>query len=325
MLTSPPDGLRVLYAGTPSFAAAHLQSLLESHHDIIGVYTQPDRPAGRGKKLRISPVKALAQSAGMEIFQPESFRTPGAVRQLVELGADVMIVVAYGLILPQEVLSAPRFGCINVHASLLPKWRGAAPIQRAIEAGDTETGITIVQMNAGLDTGDMLKRVGCPIQNTDTAGDLESRLIETGTSAMLQVLNDVGADRLVPVPQDDSLATYAHKISQQDAVIDWTETAQQLDRQIRAFAPNPVCFSQLGGQRIKIHSVQVLEQHSAGIPGEIVQASAAGIDVQTAQGTVRILKLQMPGKKMLICGAVLRGNASLFAPGQRFALAEESS
>lgn len=287
----------------------------------MAVYTQPDRPAGRGKKLQPSPVKQLAIEQGLPVLQPINFKEQIDREELANLNADLMIVVAYGLILPQDVLDTPKFGCINVHASLLPRWRGAAPIQRAIEAGDKESGVTIMQMDAGLDTGDMLITRACAINSDDTAESLHDRLIEVGRPALLESLNAIAEDQLSPVKQNSSAANYAHKIEKIEGLVDWNLDAQTLDRKIRAFCPFPVAYSLLNGERIKIHRAFVLEslsQAGSAFAGEIVQISDQGLDVQTAKGSIRIEQLQIPGKKAMAVADILRGYPNLFTTGQIF-------
>ena len=262
--------MRVLFAGTPDFAAAHLQALLDAPDiSVIGVYSQPDRPAGRGKKLTASPVKKLALEHQLPVFQPQSLKDPEQQRILSELQADIMVVVAYGLILPQAVLDAPRLGCINVHASILPRWRGAAPIQRAIEAGDSETGVTIMQMDAGLDTGAMLSISRCEIDSNETSASLHSKLEQLGAPALLHTLESLGSGLAVAVEQDDQLSCYAAKITKQEALIDWSQSAQMLDRQIRAFNPFPAAYTTLGELRIKIWQAEPTAA-SGLAPGQII-------------------------------------------------------
>jgi len=310
--------LRIVFAGTPVFAKCFLQLLIDTEHQIVGVYTQPDRPAGRGKKLQPSPVKQLAEEHKLPVFQPINFREQSDRDELATLSADLMIVVAYGLILPQSVLDTPKHGCINVHASLLPRWRGAAPIQRAIEEGDAKTGITIMQMDAGLDTGDMICTETCTIDSRDTAASLHDKLIEIGKPALLQGLNNIAQNSLTPIKQDDSSANYAHKIEKIEGMINWALDARTLDRKIRAFYPFPVTYSLFEEQRIKIHRAYILENHSQGTPGNINQISPQGIDVQTGNGTIRVEILQIPGKKAMPSADILRGYPELFKAGRRF-------
>ena len=316
--TADRGSLRIVFAGTPEFAAQHLAGLIENGQQIVGVYTQPDRPAGRGKKLQPSAVKQLAIKHQLPVFQPENFKSVGSVEQLASLQPDLMIVAAYGLILPENVLNTPKYGCINVHASLLPRWRGAAPIQRAIEAGDSSSGVTIMQMNQGLDTGDMLLKTSCAIESRDSAADLHDKLIDIGKPALLKTLEQIETGQLLSQPQDDSQATYANKIQKPEGWLDWSMDAASLDRKIRAFNPFPICYSDLNGLRIKIHQAFVLETHSSNQPGEIIAASEQGMDVQTGRGALRIERLQMPGKKVLPVGDILRGYADLFTPGSLF-------
>lgn len=314
--------LRIVFAGTPDFAAHYLEVLLENTADqIVAVYTQPDRPAGRGKKLQASPVKKHAEQHQIPVYQPVSLKDPDAQKDLQALNPDLMIVVAYGLLLPQAVLDIPTQGCINVHASLLPRWRGAAPIQRAIEAGDKKSGITVMQMDAGLDTGDMLAISECDISAMDTGGSLHDKLLICGESALIDVLNQIRGDRLDPQPQDDRQSTYAPKISKQEAAIHWLETADLIERKIRAFYPFPIAHTEIEQQRVRIHQAFVVAEMSAPkelLPGQIIQSTSQGIDVATGQGVVRIKQLQMPGKKAMSVDDVLRGNATVFAAGNHF-------
>ncbi len=316
--------LKVVFAGTPDFAALHLQALLESEHEVIGVYTQPDRPAGRGKKLQASPVKQLAEKHNINVFQPQSLRNEEAQLELSTLKADIMVVVAYGLILPQIVLDTPKLGCINVHGSILPKWRGAAPIQRAIWDGDKETGVTIMQMDLGLDTGDMLLKTQLPIEDNDTSATLYEKLAQQGPSALVEALAGISNGTLTAEKQDDALANYAQKLSKEEAEIDWNKSATQLWQEVRAFNPWPVSFFKHQQQSIKVWQTQVLaEQHS--LPhGTIVSASKQGIDIAVADGTLRLLSLQLPGKKPLSAAEILNGRADWFEVGTQLSLKEAS-
>ncbi len=313
--------LRVLFAGTPDFAASHLKALIESKHQLIAVLTQPDRPSGRGKKLTPGPVKALAQDAGIEVLQPASLKGEDEQATLRALGADVMIVVAYGLILPQAVLDICPFGCLNVHGSILPRWRGAAPIQRAVEAGDGTSGITIMQMDAGLDTGAMLAKVNCAITTTTTGGSLHDELARVGPPLLLEVLEDLPGHQARAQVQDDSLATYAHKISKAEAQIDWRLPARDIDRRVRAFNPFPVCFTLLGEDRVRVWQAVPLDWGS-GEPGVIAAAGESGIAVHCGEGQLLIESLQLPGGKVLTAAQVLTARAEQFTPGTRFALPE---
>ena len=267
-MTTP---LKVIFAGTPDFAAKHLSALLESEHEVIAVYTQPDRPAGRGKKLTASPVKVLAEENAIPVYQPQSLKAQDAQEELASLNADLMVVVAYGLILPTAVLNAPKLGCINVHGSILPKWRGAAPIQRSIWAGDAETGVTIMQMDEGLDTGDMLHIATLPITSEDTSATLYEKLAELGPQALVEVVNEF--DRYTPTKQDDSQATYAKKLSKEEALINWADDAEQIERNIRAFNPWPVAWMQVEDQNVKVWSASVVPLNKGATPGTVISAN----------------------------------------------------
>ena len=312
--------LRVLFAGTPDFAAHFLKFVLENtDHEVIAVYTQPDRPAGRGKKILASPVKQLAEKRDLPIYQPVNLKDPEAQSQIADLQPDIMLVVAYGLILPQAVLDLPAKGCINVHASLLPRWRGAAPIQRAIEAGDSETGVTIMQMDAGLDTGDMLAKTKCDISALDTAGSLHDKLLLAGETALEETLEQIRAGTTSPQRQDDSLSTYAPKISKQEALIDWNQDAEIIERKIRAFSPFPIAHTKIDDLSVRVHEAfAITDVQTDAQAGNILAADDQGIDVNTSSGVLRIKKLQLPGKRALPIAEVLRGNRSRFEPGGRF-------
>ncbi len=306
--------LRIVFAGTPEFAASHLQALLDSEHSVVAVYTQPDRPSGRGQKLTPSAVKQLAIEHHIPVLQPVNLRSPEAQQELAEFQADLMVVVAYGLILPQAILDTPRLGCINSHASLLPRWRGAAPIQRAIEAGDTESGITVMQMEAGLDTGPILLKVSTPISATDTGGSLHDRLATLGPAAVLQSIQGLLDGSITPEKQLDGLATYAHKLNKQAALIDWQRPAAALDCQIRAMHPWPVCHSTLAGETLKIHAAQLAE--GQGQPGEILAADRDGLLVACGEQALRLTRLQLPNARALAFSDLLNSRQALFTPGQ---------
>ncbi len=312
-MTAP---LKILFAGTPDFAAIHLSALLEAGHQVIGVYTQPDRPAGRGKKLMPSAVKQVALANELPVYQPANLKTEESQAQLSALEADLMIVVAYGLILPPQALNAPRLGCWNVHGSLLPKWRGAAPIQRAIWAGDEETGVTIMQMDEGLDTGDMLYKQAVKIDARETSASLYTKLAEVGPQALLHCLKH--SAHLVPERQQDNDASYAKKLSKPEARLDWQSSAVQLERNIRAFNPWPVSYFEHEGQNIKVWQASVLPAKDAGaVSGEIVSADKHGLKVQTNDGVLCIERVQLPGKKPLAFADILNGRGDWFTPGQR--------
>jgi len=292
-----PTPLKIVYAGTPDFAAVALQALIDSPHEIIAAYTQPDRPAGRGRKLKASPVKELAQEHNIPAYQPESLKSADEQAKLADLQPDVMIVAAYGLLLPAEVLAIPRLGCLNIHASLLPRWRGAAPIQRAILAGDAETGITIMQMDVGLDTGDMLYKVTTPIEESDTAQTLHDRLADLGARAIVEALEGLQAGTLSAEKQDDTKACYAKKLHKGEATIDWSLTAEQIARQVAAFNPWPVAQTQHGEAILRIWEARALTESSSQPAGSVIHADKQGIDVACGEGVLRILRLQRPGGK----------------------------
>ena len=305
--------LRIVFAGTPEFAAEHLKALLDSPHQLIAVYSQPDRPAGRGQKLMPSPVKQLAQLHDIPVYQPQSLRDPLAQAELTALQPDLLVVVAYGLILPQLVLDIPRLGCINSHASLLPRWRGAAPIQRAIEAGDQESGVTVMQMEAGLDTGPMLLKVSPPISPPDPGGSLHDRLAELGPPAVLQAIAGLSAGTLQGQAQDDNLATYAHKLNKDEAWLDWSRPAAQLEPLIRAFNPWPICHSSLNGAPLKVLAAAMGE--GSGAPGEILAANKDGLTVACGSGALRLTRLQLPGGKALNFADLFNSRREQFAVG----------
>ena len=299
--------MKIIFAGTPDFAASALAALLNNAgNEIVAVLTQPDRPAGRGMQLTASPVKQLAGKHGLMVLQPTTLKTPEIQQQLAALHADIMIVAAYGLILPQVILDMPKFGCLNIHASLLPRWRGAAPIQRAILAGDRETGITIMQMDQGLDTGAMLLKKRCPITETDTAASLHDTLAQLGARSIVEALQMVHRGELLPTPQDNDFATYAGKLSKAEARIDWTQTANQIERMLRAYNPFPGAFSEINATPIKIWRATVVNEIS-GLPGSIIQADKEQFLVACGRGGLRLEILQRPGGKALPFAAFLQG------------------
>jgi methionyl-tRNA formyltransferase len=305
--------LRIIFAGTPDFAARHLQALIQSEHQIVGVYSQPDRPAGRGKKLKASEVKALALEHDLPVFQPQSLKNDEALATLNSLNADIMIVVAYGLILPKAILEAPRLGCLNVHGSILPRWRGAAPIQRAIWAGDEQTGVTIMQMDEGLDTGDMLHISRCPIDADETSASLYTKLAELGPDALIETVNKLAKGELTAKPQNDELANYATKLSKDEANIDWRMDAAQIERNIRAFNPWPVCFTQMGEHTVKIYHAKVIAQ--TGRAGEVLSSDKNGIVVACGKHALCITQLQPQGKKPMAINDFLNGRSDWVTPG----------
>ena len=305
--------MRIVFAGTPEFAAQHLQALLDAGRQIVAVYTQPDRPAGRGQKLMPSPVKQLALQHGIAVYQPQTLRDPAAQAELAALAPDLMVVVAYGLILPQVVLDTPRLGCINSHASLLPRWRGAAPIQRAIEAGDASSGVTVMQMEAGLDTGPMLLKVTTTITAEDTGGSLHDRLAQLGSAAVVEAVGKLAAGELRGEVQDDSLATYAHKLNKDEARLDWSRPAVELERLVRAFNPWPICHSTLNGEPLKVLAAQLGE--GKGAPGTVLAADKSGLTVACGEGALRLTRLQLPGGKPLSFADLYNSRREQFAPG----------
>jgi methionyl-tRNA formyltransferase len=285
--------VKIIFAGTPQFAACALDALLKEHQ-VVAVLTQPDRPSGRGMQLVSSPVKQLALQHGLTVLQPVSLKEEQAQREIAESGADVMVVAAYGLILPKTVLVLPRYGCMNIHASLLPRWRGAAPIQRAILAGDRETGVTIMQMDAGLDTGDMLLRHACPINDDDNAQTLHDKLAALGAVSILEALHLLATNRLAPVRQDNDAACYAPKLLKSEAMIDWNQDAEQIARAVRAYNPFPVCQARLHDTVLKIWQAEIRpDQH--GKPGEVLVVDRSGITVACGKDALRLTVLQRPG------------------------------
>ena len=310
--------MKIIFAGTPHFAATHLQALINDvRHSVVAVYTQPDRPAGRGKKLTSSAVKLVALEHDLPVYQPQSLKAPEAQAVLAELGADIMVVVAYGLILPQAVLDTPRRGCINVHGSILPRWRGAAPIQRAIEAGDAETGVTIMQMDAGLDTGAMLSVARCPILDTDTSGALYDKLAGLGAPALLQDLAKLEKGTAVGIAQDNQQSTYASKIDKTEALIDWSQSAVILDRRIRALNPFPAAYSLVDGQRLKVWTATLGPTDHADTPGKIISADANSLVVACGQGSLVLTEIQLAGKSRMPVSEILKSRADLFAVDQQ--------
>jgi len=305
------DSLRLVFAGTPEFAAVSLQALIaEKRHDICAVYTQPDRPAGRGKIETASPVKQLALKHGLPVLQPARMDET-AIAALSALKPDVMVVVAYGLILPTLLLNLPRLGCVNIHASLLPRWRGAAPIERAILAGDAESGITLMRVEPALDSGPILAQKHCIIDEHDTAGDLHDKLAALGASLLLETLPAIAAGHIEPTPQDEQLATHAKKIIKSEARLEWHRPAADLARAVRAFNPRPGATADLAGKEIKILEARSLGTPAAGETGHIIRAGKEGIDVQTGDGTLRILTLQVPGRRAVTAADYLNAHPGL--------------
>jgi methionyl-tRNA formyltransferase len=299
--------MKLIFAGTPEFAVPCLEALIHAGHRVVAVYTQPDRPAGRGRKLQPSPVKVSAEIKGIPVFQPESLESETA--RLAGLDADAMIVVAYGLILPESVLPIPKFGCINVHASLLPRWRGAAPIQRAIEAGDAETGVTIMQMDAGLDTGDMLLRARTPILPDDTGGSLHDRLAQIGADTLLTALARLESGKLQPEQQNNALACYARKLEKSEGDINWNLSAEALALKVRAFYPWPGMRCSWNGQVLRLCHADAISDHADAAPGTVVSTNKDGIVVAAGEGQLKITMLQPAGGKAQTAGEFLNGHS----------------
>jgi methionyl-tRNA formyltransferase len=304
---------RIVFAGTPEFSVPALDALHAAGHEIAAVYTQPDRPAGRGRTLTASPVKQRALELGLPVEQPASLKDAAAVARLNEHAPDLMVVVAYGLILPQAVLDVPRLGCLNIHASLLPRWRGAAPIQRAILAGDTLTGVTIMKMDAGLDTGPMLLERPVAIGADETAGHLHDRLSAVGAEAIVAAIDAWLAGRITPVAQPVEGATYAAKIRKEEAAIDWTQPAVAIARQVRAFNPWPVAETRWQGQQLRIWEARALEATSTVAPGEVVEAGSGRLAVATGAGRLLLERLQLAGRGVLTAAEFLNANKLLGA------------
>ena len=285
-----------------------LEALVRSSHRVVAVYTQPDRPAGRGQQLAASAVKQCAVRHGLPVEQPATLRESAAVELLQRWAPDVMIVAAYGLLLPQSILQTPRLGCINIHASLLPRWRGAAPIQRAIAAGDTQTGVTIMQMEAGLDTGPMLLTRAVPIEARETAASLHDRLATLGADALLVALEEIAQGTAKPRTQPADGVTYATKLRKEEAAIDWSQPAAQIDRQIRAFDPWPVAETRLHGQQLRVWQAMPVDATASRAPGEVLATSAAGIDVSTGEGVLRLTRVQSAGRKAMSAAEFLKAH-----------------
>lgn len=295
-----PSALRIVFAGTPAFAAVALQALLDSPHQILAVYTQPDRPAGRGQQLTASPVKTLARSANVPVMQPATLKDPAVQAEFAALKPDVLVVAAYGLIIPDAILKMPSHGGINIHPSLLPRWRGAAPIQRTLFAGDRQTGVTIMQMDAGLDTGPIMLQTHYDISPSETTATLHDVLALQGAKALIEVLNAEAVSPLPRLAQDNTAATYADKISKAEAQLNWQLSAETLNHHIRAFNPWPVAFTHCHGETVRVWQAMPLSEKTTLAPGTLLHASAEGIDVAAGEGSVlRLLSLQWPGGKAL--------------------------
>jgi len=290
--------LRIVFAGTPDFSVPPLQALLSSGHQVVAVYTQPDRPSGRGRKLLPGPVKSRALEADVPVHQPPSLKAAEEVEILRDLRPDLMVVVAYGLLLPESVLEIPRLGCVNIHASLLPRWRGAAPIQRAIQAGDTESGVSIMRMEKGLDTGPVYLSKAIALAADETGGSLHDRLSVLGAEGLMEALPGIADGSLQPVPQNDAEATYAAKLEKKEARVDWKRSALEIERQVRAFNPWPVAFTPYENANLRIWDAHAIEGMTAE-PGTVMSATRDGVDVSTGEGLLRITRMQMPGKRAM--------------------------
>lgn len=314
--------LKIIFAGSPDFALTQLKALYDGPHDVVAVYTQPDRPSGRGRKLTPCPVKAFAQENDIPVETPTTLKDAKVQQKLLSYQCDLMIVSAYGLILPKPILDAPEYGCWCIHYSLLPRWRGPSPAQFAILDGDKETGITLMQMNEGIDEGNIIAKSTCPITATDTSGSLYQKMGQLGVALLNESIDALLNDTLPnSILQDSHLATYAPKIAKKDAVIDWQDSAPQIERKIRAFQPWPVAYTFLDEQPIKIYEASVLShsQLQQTIPGEILAQAKEGIEVATKDGVLLITKLQLPGKKAMPVSEILKAHQNFFACGKQFA------
>ena len=313
------EPLRIIYAGTPEFATSGLNALLDTEHQVIAVYTQPDRPSGRGRKIKPGPVKQLALDHKIPVFQPLNLRDEGAQQELAALKPDLMVVAAYGLILPQLVLDIPEFGCINIHASLLPRWRGAAPIQYSVLSGDTESGVTIMQMDKGLDTGDMLLKEACPIEADENASQLHDKLAVLSGPLLVSAIEQLMQGTAKPLQQDSSLSTYAPKIAKQDACINWHRSSTEISLQVRAFNDWPVAYTELNNERIRVWSAEPSGNTAQGVkPGTVTECQASGITVACAQGTLTLAKIQFAGGKALPVRDILNAKTVRLQQGDLF-------
>ncbi|MGJ8694056.1 MAG: methionyl-tRNA formyltransferase [Thalassotalea sp.] len=312
--------LKIIFAGTPDFAAQHLAALIDSKHQVVAVYCPPDKPAGRGKKLTACATKNLALAHELTVEQPKNFKAIAEQEVLAQYQADVMVVVAYGLLLPEVILTTPRLGCINVHGSILPKWRGAAPIQRSLEAGDAETGVTIMQMDKGLDTGAMILTATCQIEATDTSASLYEKLAELGPTALIETLNIMAENQHTTQPQDNALSTYAAKLDKAEAELNWQLAADVLDRKIRAYIPWPVAqftFTENNQEhRIRVWQAEIVANDDNVAAGTIIATDKTGITVATGAQALKLLQLQIPGKKAMPVADILNSKSDWFIAGQ---------
>ncbi len=314
-MTTKKD-LRIIFGGTPDFAAEHLKTLISQGYNVVAVYTQPDRESGRGHKLTPSPVKEIAEEYNIPVEQPLNFKQELDVDAFKKHSPDLFVVVAYGVILPKSILNIPTFGCINIHGSLLPKYRGAAPIQRAIFNGEKESGITVMQMNEGLDTGDMLLTSSCNIDISDTSETLFNKLIPIGCKALTDTISLIIDEKLNPIPQNNSIATYASKITKEEAVIDWNESAEKIDRRIRTYNSWPMAKIQLDNLTIKVHKASISKTNSDKKPGTIIAIDKKGILVATGKGSICLEIMQLPGKKAMKATDIINGYGTLFTIGR---------
>jgi methionyl-tRNA formyltransferase len=306
----PTDSaLAVVFAGTPAFAVASLDAIAASRHRVAAVYTQPDRPSGRGRALAAGPVKERALALGLPVAQPATLRDGDAAAGIAAFAPDVMVVVAYGLLLPPEVLAVPRLGCLNVHASLLPRWRGAAPVARAILAGDAQTGVCVMRMEAGLDTGPVMLRRETAIGPRETAGDLEARLAAEGGRAIVEALDALADGRAAFEPQDAARATYAAKLTKAEARLDWREPAVQLERRVRALNPRPIAETKLDGAQLRVHAAEAVPAPPGPVPGTILRADAAGIAVMAGEGALLLRRVQLPGRRVVAAAELANARA----------------
>jgi len=315
-MTSSP--LRIVFAGTPEFAAAHLEALIAGGFEVVSAYSQPDRPSGRGKKLVPTPVKAVAEQHGIAVHQPLTLNDADSLAQLAGFKPDVMVVVAYSLLLPPAVLALPRYGCLNVHASLLPRWRGAAPIERAILANDTESGVCVMQMEQGLDTGPVLQRVATPINSDDNSATLTTRLQHLGCAALSEVLHAFPAGTLRAEPQNAALATYARKMQKEEAQIDWTRSAADIHNQVRALFPRSPAWTLHDGKRLRLIRAAVGNDSCDTLPGTVIEVSAHSIKIACGSGVLEVFEVQMEGKPAMGIGSLLNGHPGFFKAGSRF-------
>lgn len=310
--------MKIIFAGTPQFAIPSLMALIEAQYEVCAVYTKPDKEAGRGLKLTESAVKKAAQSLNLPIYQPHTLKDDAAQKEIAQFGADVFVDVAYGLLLPKEVLAMPARGCINLHPSLLPRWRGAAPIQRAILAGDTVTGVTIMLMDEGLDTGDILKQELITIEKTDTAHTLECKLSDLGAKTLISVLNELKSNHIKATKQDNSKSNYAEKIEKNEAQINWNQSAIEIDRMIRAFNPRPIAYSSIDQNTLRVFKSAPLEENTNFPPGTIIKSDKNGIDVAAKQGVLRLIEIQLENSKAMKVYEMLNSKKDLFMAGKRF-------